>query len=539
MDDENELISTGFLNLQTGGRGDVTTDSPIAFDSVSDSAIDPVSDSPIVFDTTIESESPRFSKVEGSATARFDYTGASDSDADSDVGDMRENNTNYHKLDERLCMDTDEKSISKIVDRYKEEFNHYRDELDECYKITEQFIRDRQRILVGGMAIDFALRAVGDKLYDTKKIDYDFVSPSFHTDAYDLGNILAAKFDNISIIGARHVSTMRVRYKFMSIADITYVPPAIYDKIQFLMYEGIKIVHPHFQMVDQLRGLRNMAENPPMESYLSDRTEKDIKRFLMLSTKYKFEDIQPDPSELVEYSVDRSLFHGQCLHGYPAAIYWMKKTKLKSNDSLDIDKTRIVVRMPKKYRVSLVTDHSDMLYKKFPSMKPKYFNSFLDKLPKRTEFESDGIPFEVYDSRGVKHLAEPVDDMFIMGLYGTMTWLLIQYQFYSDKTAGCIFKHLWIALCTDFANKLELLPVPAKFYGAHNWSDSYLISLRKHIATMKGKKMEYLVPKNAYPKKGTTVPKVLYEFDPSKSEVFQVDAQACEQCETLELPTDM
>ncbi len=69
-------------------------------------------------------------------------------------------------------------------------FNRHfqKDEILRALNIVKQFILKRKRILTGGMAIDFALKNKGKALYsDTKLPDYDFYSPQFHVDAYDIG----------------------------------------------------------------------------------------------------------------------------------------------------------------------------------------------------------------------------------------------------------------------------------------------------------------------------------------------------------------
>jgi hypothetical protein len=163
--------------------------------------------------------------------------------------------------------------------------------IEDCLNVVKQFILDRQRILVGGMAIDFALRLKGDKLYNDNKLpDYDFWSPEFHKDAYDLADILANKYDKVSAINAQHISTMRVRVNFVVVADITYCPENLYIKTKTLSYNGIRFIHPHYQMIDQHRALSLPYENPPRETIIGKRWKNDIERFEMLYKYYKIVD---------------------------------------------------------------------------------------------------------------------------------------------------------------------------------------------------------------------------------------------------------
>jgi hypothetical protein len=166
-----------------------------------------------------------------------------------------------------------------------------KDIIENCLSIVKKFILDRQRILVGGMAIDFALRLKGNKLYNDNKLpDYDFWSPEFHKDAYDLSDILSKKYDKVSAINAQHISTMRVRVNFVVVADITYCPLNLYNATKTLSYNGIRFIHPHYQMIDQHRALSLPYENPPRETIIGKRWKNDIERFDMLYKYYKIVD---------------------------------------------------------------------------------------------------------------------------------------------------------------------------------------------------------------------------------------------------------
>ena len=63
------------------------------------------------------------------------------------------------------------------------------------------------------MAIDYAMRLKGSKLYDDDVLpDYDCYSPNHHYDAYKIAELLMSSgLKNITVINANHTSTMRVR----------------------------------------------------------------------------------------------------------------------------------------------------------------------------------------------------------------------------------------------------------------------------------------------------------------------------------------
>jgi hypothetical protein len=154
--------------------------------------------------------------------------------------------------------------------------------------IVKQFIIDRGLILYGGTAIDYALRLKGSSLYSDdmlKAPDFDFYSPNNVNDAYDLTEMLMAKFDDVGSLVAMHPQTMRVRLKYNYVADITFVDKSMFDLIPTLTYEGMKFVHPHFQRIDMLFSLTFPLDNPPMEN-ITNRLKKDNDRIAMLEEKY-------------------------------------------------------------------------------------------------------------------------------------------------------------------------------------------------------------------------------------------------------------
>ena len=110
--------------------------------------------------------------------------------------------------------------------------------INEALEVVREFIIERRRIMVGGMMMDMALKLKGDQIYGPDVLpDYDFYSPNHYRDAYDLGEILCKNgFKKISVIPARHVTTMKVRIDFEVVADITYCPTVLYDLLPTIMY---------------------------------------------------------------------------------------------------------------------------------------------------------------------------------------------------------------------------------------------------------------------------------------------------------------
>jgi hypothetical protein len=163
---------------------------------------------------------------------------------------------------------------------------------NEAVEIVHEYIKKHKLILVGGQSLDFAFRLRNHKLYDKQIIaDYDFYSPNHNVDAYNIGQILCNKgFENVSVINALHSTTMKVRVNFNDVADITFCPQILYDKLPTLNYNGINIISPYFQRIDLFISLAN-----PFKNLIDDRVglrfEKDLNRLVLLENIYPLSEI--------------------------------------------------------------------------------------------------------------------------------------------------------------------------------------------------------------------------------------------------------
>jgi hypothetical protein len=148
--------------------------------------------------------------------------------------------------------------------------------------IIKTFIKQRNLIVYGGTAIDFALRTVGKSIYsdDTLAVpDLDFYSPQNVADSYDLADLLydAGFVESRSIVGT-HATTQRVDPSTNHfLADISYCPEQILNLIPTMEYLGVKIVHPHYQLIDQHSAMSFLYDEPPKE-VVFHRLIKDNKR---------------------------------------------------------------------------------------------------------------------------------------------------------------------------------------------------------------------------------------------------------------------
>lgn len=184
-------------------------------------------------------------------------------------------------------------------------------------EIVREFIVARRLVVFGGLAIDCALRLRGSSIYpEGERPDYDFLSPRSVDDAYDLADLLCREgFPDVSAIRAIHVQTMRVRVNFVGVADLGYVPPAVFARLPTLDFRGMRIIHPLFQRMDLHLGFTYPLGDPPREN-IFNRWPKDQKRLAL------FDEHWPVACEAAAPPATRTVraFFGGTLLGGEAAL---------------------------------------------------------------------------------------------------------------------------------------------------------------------------------------------------------------------------
>jgi hypothetical protein len=190
---------------------------------------------------------------------------------------------------ESIIEDYDDKYFENLQMHSTDTFKYIKKALD----IAKNFIIERKLILYGGIAIDYALKKKGSKLYDEDTLpDYDVLSSQHAKDAYDLGCILQKEgLPNISVIYALHIQTMKVRVEYETIMDCSYVKHDILSGIPTMEYNKFLLVHPNYQMIDLHRGMAFPFNDFPKE-VIFHRQKKDLVRYNMLFEKYPLKEIQ-------------------------------------------------------------------------------------------------------------------------------------------------------------------------------------------------------------------------------------------------------
>jgi hypothetical protein len=465
--------------------------------------------------------------------------------------------------------------------------NKYTGDVMIALEIVRKYIVDQNLILVGGFAIDVAMKMKGKKLYDEHVLpDYDFYSTRNHYDAYKIAELLyKAGLPNISVTNAKHPSTIRVRVNFQVVADVTYVPENIFTKLPTLLYRDMIIIHPHYQMIDQHRSLSLPYENAPRETILH-RWKKDMVRYDMLWKLYPVKKIgKYNPVILSDNQFIYTKFlKGTCLNGFLGVLYWLHKAQLsgykgygysKTNEhsigSINIKSNMIMFKIPldshgvtvfcndiNKMRRLIISENSSVEsfslgdFKQKESLKERWYNRFLDKLSQKVIINNN---WELIENEGEmigawsfsnNQASSSIDDksdsiVWVSNLQHIMLYLLTNYillKHLISTDRGDSFLEAYI-ICFNIvkwandkytaknSDKYEPFLPTYKAYGRENFNDTTLNSKIILLEKTKAIKKQKLQPVNIYDsdlrKNRGLVKKTNYDFNHSKSYLYQFD----------------
>ena len=129
------------------------------------------------------------------------------------------------------------------------------------YKVVKQFVKDRNLIMYGGVAINAALPR-GAKIYSPTAIpDYDFYSPDPWTDANDLAQKLYdAGYEYTEVRSGVHKGTYKVFSNTWPVADVTYMPPDIFSELQTKKKQGIRMIGDAKIIADFYRQIYGLSD---------------------------------------------------------------------------------------------------------------------------------------------------------------------------------------------------------------------------------------------------------------------------------------
>lgn len=453
-----------------------------------------------------------------------------------------------------MKIDPDEDYYKYVVHSHDTQVDMLNDALAE----VRIFIAKRKLILVGGMAIDFALKLKGDKLYDDHVLpDYDFISMNFIKDSRDLGEILCKKGMDVSIINALHINTIKVRVNFVTVADITYSPPFIFNSIPTLRYEDIIFIHPSYQRIDMHLSIGTPLNYPPLEN-IYFRMKKDMTRFQLLEDKYPMtmtsmpQNLKTCTKKLPKLEVKfiENYLTGQCIGGMTAYYILRNIAKNKPPSLFTKGKICIYSNNPDELLALLKKDFGKKIIKNYS------YAPILDKVPPRIEVVFDYHTLIIFDNRNNKFAASDIIlqpngiKTSVINPQGLMVYLLFMYfnklyQFKSMKKDIQLThaKEYYIAYCklksaveniagleNISTNQMILLPT-VESYGTSSLSHSIELIMRPIKDKLDGKPQVEYRPKNIYPIKtnDSTSCKPLKdqssEFNLKEAEYYKIDGQ--------------
>jgi hypothetical protein len=413
--------------------------------------------------------------------------------------------------------------------------SHYKPLIDRAITITEKYVSDHKLILTGGMAIDLALRAKGESIYDDDALpDYDIISAKNLHHANALAEILCKDgLPDINVINAFHVTTVRVRMKNIVFLDATYIPPDCFDRIPYLDVDHLRVVHPHYQFIDQRLSLSHLLMDTGRSLNIFNRLKKDISRNELLRQMYPISAtrkkslplrrvrvpiqlIAIDRSDLNQLDKDAFVYTGPtCIAGYVGMLLLMNPKKCKlTDDALEIDiPSGIPARMlccdigrVKKYIKNPITSRPII------NIKP------ITQLAGDLEF------VDTYGARvgcNVIKLSDSVS-VCVASVDYILMELLRDRIYVSEEPFSSLYHDLISKVDQMRSQDSDLLWWPSvNCYGVDNFPEAKILMLER---MMYPESANTLKPRNSYP----FAPKCATrsQFTPEDSHYFQIDGNA-------------
>ena len=183
-------------------------------------------------------------------------------------------------------------------------------EVRDIIEIVEDFLRSTKRICYGGTAINNLLPK-NDQFYN-KEIelpDYDFYSPDPLNDAKNLADIYYDKgYTEVEAKSGMHAGTFKVFVNYIPVADITYLPKDLYDRI---MKDSSQVNGIYYCAINYLRMSMYLELSRPDGDV--SRWEKVLKRLSLFNKHYPLRGKQcniEDIQRLFEYGIKKTIMRG-------------------------------------------------------------------------------------------------------------------------------------------------------------------------------------------------------------------------------------
>lgn len=419
-------------------------------------------------------------------------------------------------------------------------------------EIVKKFIIDNKLIIYGGTAIDMALKLHGDRIYpDDLLPDLDFYSPQNVEHSYQLADILYEHgYKEARAINALHMETMKVDIVDNHwIADITYRPREIFDKLPVIIYNGMMIIHPNFQRIDLHSSLAFPYDNVPRE-VIFDRWSKDIKRFNLLNKYYPIgtpkdalgSRATTAPMMFRKYVAGGFFAYALLYHAYITSMNELEAPsdpniisgglKIESNITFDTIDQKVEIM-----HFDLDKIRGDLKLDTY-----KQFETYMHAIPERVEGIVDNTNVTVYSTQNRLISADSikinndtfrtVNIQYLLKHFLSMSFMhsspklsaayLLRYTsmlaMISSYETALVKKHgsTCESLC-EIAIKSPFFPT-IKTYGNENINLARTIALNRLYHDLEGEPL-YVIPRNYYPDRSNGKPHP--DFDPTSIEFFQ------------------
>lgn len=442
-------------------------------------------------------------------------------------------------------------SIEEFVTENKDTFEsitikrNIDNELQEkALKVVREFIAERKLILYGGIAIDYALRLKGTQIYGEDVLpDYDFFSSNHVEDSYDLAErLITAGFKNVDAIRAFHVQTQKVRVELIPVADISYCPKTVFDKLITLQYKDLRVLHPNYQRMDMHHALSFPFDNIPNYPSFQNRWKKDIKRFNLFEKHYSIElkelSIAGSKKELAIPNKDTQ-FAICGVAAYAILLAEMKKIdkdvpiKDIANVTVQIAGAKIIIDPCPENELVIASPEPE----KFTG---KEFYAYMDWLPKHIISGE----LKILSTKDKMLSISVIDDLSICSpqylmKYFLCMWNITRTEFYKILYVSTLRIVQWAdnyyqkstaGEVTQEGGSIEYNPflLPLKFLGDKSVSEAQHIArlgllISQNLATLEEKELlTSLGKKGWYPEQGQDRPKS-FNYD---NQLFKMDGSA-------------
>ena len=444
----------------------------------------------------------------------------------------------------------------------------YRPQIEAALQITAEYVSANKLILTGGTAIDLALRLKGQNLYDDEALpDYDIISSDNLKHAAALAEILCKEgYKDINVIGAVHITTMRVRIRNITLLDATYLPENIMQQVPFVDVGTFRIVHPEYQKIDQRLSLSQLMNDTGISLNIFNRLEKDFKRNKLIkhvftaddiselnvslkekkkilsdthTVKIPLKDLLVDQNKLTQIDDDCFIYEGDsCISGLLAyAIYYNHFCETNApiqgtiEPFLKINKDTISMQMPDGWHTELLSCSSmpEKVLKKITNCSTKsihYFNQLTNTKPATVECESDIGLIQVVDTYGLRIGVNIIDGLPVCSIDYLLMQLLRDRIFATDlihKKMNHMYYNSLIAMVDQQRCCDGIDPIWAPVINTYGYT---LIPEHKAFAILKllDKEMSLTMkPKNSYLRIPQCSTKT--DFNGTNSFFFAIDGQ--------------